>query len=439
LLLQIDKRCHLTFIVTVIAVLALVWLFFSHKSVLAEEDQSRFCVGFLYCEETHGDTKSTVGFLWLYSTEERNTFSRLTIIPWYSAEMDPAENYLRRSILWPLGISERKGDASYLQILPFYWQAEDPSRRYRVVVPLYFDYAAGDTQYNHLIPFYGHHQEKLRHRYFLLGPVAIATYDKETDLKEWDILMPMFHYGVDRNGYEMRLFPLYWSGGAYSEGGWYRHIVPLYWSGANRQDGTEYRHLLPLYGRSLTAQSELWYLFPLYGSTTNFSDNTARRSMVGLPPVPQSQLPSLALYEHATGPTSVSDRVFPLYRYAHDDAIELVELNIIGLFQLHKSPALTAHRLFPLYFYENDRQAKQDGWSWLGYGRFSLAGYGSGPQQKWHHFIPIYHTSEEVAAQTLTTDAIRPRSTVVLSLCPVTGGLVPPVFPPIRRRTSGIR
>ncbi|HET9962686.1 MAG TPA: hypothetical protein VFQ34_10155, partial [Nitrospiraceae bacterium] len=390
----------------IICLLTVMCLFSSSATVQAEEEPSRFCVGFLYCKETKGDTTTTEALIYLYSTEERGTFSRLTVIPFYSREMDPAQNYLRRSILWPLGISERKGDAYYFQILPFYWQAEEETSRYQIVVPLYFDYSSEDKRYNHLIPFYGHHQEKLRHRYFILGPVAIATYDKEADLKEWDILMPMFHYGGDRNGYETRLFPMYWSGGSYNEGSWYRHLAPLYWSGANQLEGTEYRHLLPLYGRSVTSRSDLMYLFPLYGSVTDFPEKTSRTSAVGLPPIPQSQLPSLALYEHASSPASVSDRLFPLYRYAHDEAADLADLNIIGLFQLDKSPTLTAHRLFPLYMYESDRQADETGWSGLGYGRFSLVGFGSDPRQRWHHFIPLYHTSEDLTAGTLTTDAV---------------------------------
>ena len=89
-------------------------------SAQAEEEESRFCQGFLYCKETKGDTTYTQAFLYLYSTEERGTYSRLTVIPFYSRELDPARNYLRRSWLWPLGISELKGDATYSQILPFY-------------------------------------------------------------------------------------------------------------------------------------------------------------------------------------------------------------------------------------------------------------------------------------------------------------------------------
>ena len=150
-----------------------------------QEEGSRFCQGFLYCKETKGDTTATQAFLYLYSTEERGTYSRLTVIPFYSREMDPAKHYFRRSVLWPLGISEQKGDASYFQILPLYWHADNPTRQYTVIIPVYFDYAKEDRRYTHLIPLYGHHRHgDYYHRYFVLGPLAIATYDKQIDLKE---------------------------------------------------------------------------------------------------------------------------------------------------------------------------------------------------------------------------------------------------------------
>ena len=222
-----------------------VWSTHLTASAQAEEEESRFCQGFLYCKETKGDTTYTQAFLYLYSTEERGTYSRLTVIPFYSRELDPERNYLRRSWLWPLGISEIKGDTSYVQMLPFYWHAADPTLQYTVFLPLYFDYAKGDRSYTHFIPLYGHHQRgDLYHRYYVLGPLAIATYDKQTDLKEWDILFPLFHYGSDQNGYETRLFP-------------------LYFSGENHRNGTWYRHLLPLYGQSVTPQTDLSYFFPL--------------------------------------------------------------------------------------------------------------------------------------------------------------------------------
>ena len=63
----------------------------------AEEEGSRFCQGFLYCKETKGNTTATQACLYLYSTEERGTYSRLTVIPFCSRELDPERNYLRRS------------------------------------------------------------------------------------------------------------------------------------------------------------------------------------------------------------------------------------------------------------------------------------------------------------------------------------------------------
>lgn len=321
-------------------------------SAFAEEEEARFCQGFLYCKETKGDTTSTQAFFYLYSTEERGAYSRLTVIPFYSREMNPATNYLRRSVLWPLGISEVRGDTSYFQILPFYWHADDPSRQYTVFIPLYFDYATGDRSYTHLIPLYGHHRRgDYYHRYFVLGPLAIATYDTRTDLKEWDILFPLFHYETDLNGSETRLFP-------------------IYFSGESRQDGSWYRHFIPIYGRSVTPEIDLSYLLPLYGSFTDTSRQETRTSAIGLPPIPKLSVPALALYEHDSTPATVSDR------------------------------------LFPLYYYENDRAQDRVTWALLGYDQFSLAGYGHDSTETWHQFIPLYRTSEDISARTHRTDAM---------------------------------
>jgi hypothetical protein len=354
----------------------------------AQEEGSRFCQGFLYCKETKGDTTSTQAFLYLYSTEERGTYSRLTLIPLYSREMDSSRNYLRRSVLWPFGISERKDGASYFQILPFYWHAEDPTRQYTFLIPFYFDYAKGDRTYTHLIPLYGHHQRGDSYdRYFVLGPLAVATYDTRTDLKEWDILFPLFHHETDLNGSATRLFP-------------------IYFSGESRQDDSWYRHVLPVYGRSVTPKTDLGYLFPLYGSLTDNATQETRTSAIGLPPIPRLNLPALALYEHTSTPASVSDRLFPLYRYARGVTDDLSQLDILVLFQMRTGPAITAHRFFPLYFYENDHRQDRIGWSFLGYDQFSLAGYGRDPNGAWHQVVPLYRTTDNLTTQTGTTDIL---------------------------------
>lgn len=352
------------------------------------EEQSRFCVGFLYCRETKGDATSTQAFLYLYSTEERGSFSRLTLIPFYSREMNPAEDYLRQSVLWPLGIFERRGDASYFQLLPVYWHAESPSRRYTVFAPAYVHYATGDRSYTYLVPFYGHHQRGDHyHRYYVLGPVAIATYDKQTDLKEWDILFPLFHYGADRNGYETR-------------------ILPLYFSGQNHKEGRWYRYLLPFYGQSVTPQTSLTYVFPLYGLLTDASTQETRISVLGLPPLPRTADPALAFYEHASTPTFYSDRLFPIYRYSYSTTDDLRQLDLIVLFQMKTSPAFTTHRLFPLYSYEHDRQEHRLGWALLGIDRFSLAGYGYDAKTTWHQVIPLYRVTEDLTTKMHNLDLL---------------------------------
>lgn len=100
------------------------------------------------------------------------------------------------------------------------------------------------------------------------------------------------------------------------------------------------------------------------------------------------------------GQTSVSDRLFPLYRYSHSVTDALSQLDIMVLFQSRTGPNLTAHRLFPLYYYENDRAQGHAGWSLLGYDQFSLAGYGHDPNRTWHQFIPLYRATEDLTTQT---------------------------------------
>jgi len=358
------------------------------KAAEAQAEQSRFCVGFLYCKETRGDTTSTQAFLWLYSTEERGSYSRFSIRPFYSREMNPVRRYFRRSILWPLGISEVKDESSYLQILPFYWHAEDPTRRYTTLFPFYFNYEKEDRGYTHLIPLYSHlWRGDYYNRYFVLGPLAITTYDTRSDRREWDVLFPLFHHGTELNRSATRLFPLYFS-----------------WE--NRQQGTWYRHVLPLYGRSVTVETDLSYLFPFYGSVTNRSTDETRTSAIGLPPIPSAKFPALALYEHTTTPTMVSDRLFPLYQYSYNSTEDLRQLDMIVLFRSRMGPMLTAHRLFPLYYYENDRARNRTGFALLGYEQFSLAGYGHDADSTWHQFLPLYRSTEHLTAGTHDVNAL---------------------------------
>src|SRR5437773_567972 len=74
----------------------------------ATDSVERHCIGLLWCTEKSANSASTEGLLWLYSSEERGSYSRLAVRPLYSMEEDPTQDLLRRSILWPLRTDQRE-------------------------------------------------------------------------------------------------------------------------------------------------------------------------------------------------------------------------------------------------------------------------------------------------------------------------------------------
>jgi hypothetical protein len=79
-------------------------------------------------------------------------------------------------------------------------------------------------------------------------------------------------------------------------------------------------------------------------------------------------------------------------------------LDLLLAFQWRQSPTLTAHRFFPLYFYEQGLDGTS--WSFLGYDQVALAGYGHHQTGTWHHFLPLYRTTDDRTTQEQQTDAL---------------------------------
>ena len=125
--------------------------------VAAVDGVERHCIGLLWCTEQSADSTSTDGLLWLYSAEERGSYSRLTVRPLYSMEEDPTSDLLRRSILWPLGTYERRGDHAWAHVFPLYWHSEQPGREWTFTVPLYLKSIHGDSAWHHLFPLFSRH------------------------------------------------------------------------------------------------------------------------------------------------------------------------------------------------------------------------------------------------------------------------------------------
>ena len=132
-------------------------LFYAQTAFATMTDQSepssdiqRHCIGLLWCTERFADGTSVDGLLWLYSAEERGSYSRLAVRPFYSMEEDPTRNLLRRSILWPLGTYERRGNQAWAHVFPLYWHSERPGREWTFTVPLYIKLIHGDSSWHHL-------------------------------------------------------------------------------------------------------------------------------------------------------------------------------------------------------------------------------------------------------------------------------------------------
>ncbi len=307
--------------VKIVLLLAMIFLLQGQAShVLAEEKEDyRFCVGLLWCTETKEGSVKTVGFLYLYSSEQMGTFSRFSIRPFYAKEVDPERDYVRKSFLWPLGDYVQAKDSHSLKIIPFYWHWDRPDRQVTIIAPLYW------------------------------------------------------HWNWNRNRLDKEL----------------TIIAPLYFNYA--RGVSSYTYVLPLYGQSESPGHRMQFLFPFYGSTTDKPEKMHRWSMIGLPPIPRLlSIPTLALYEHMSGPGMVADRFFPLYRYAHFADKDRTELDALLLYQHRSTPQITADRLIPLYTYQSDREKEEHEFSLLGYRMWSLGYWLSTPTLIRNHFFPLY-------------------------------------------------
>jgi hypothetical protein len=337
------------------------------------QDIRRHCIGLLWCTERSGDSSSVDGLLWLYSSEERGSYSRLAVRPLYSVEEDPTHNLLRRSILWPLGTYERRGDQAWAHVFPLYWHSEQPGREWTFTVPLYMKSIHGDSSWRHLFPLFSRHvMGEYYARNFVLGPLLITTRDARTDLSQWDLLFPFFHYRQDLN----------------SSNSW---LFPLYWSGEDRSTREAYRYILPLYGSSDDQSQHYSFLFPFYGYADNSSAQVKRIAILGLPPAKGfTTIPSLALFELVTTADETSHRIFPLYSYV-SGADGSSTFDALLLYRHQTTPSGIIDRFFPLYRYEGDAANQSHEFDLFGYRDASWFRYEDDPNHSTHRILGLYN------------------------------------------------
>src|SRR5262245_17749061 len=336
-------------------------------------ESERHCIGLLWCTERSVEGTSVDGLLWLYSAEERGSYSRLAVRPLYAMEEDPTRNLLRRSILWPLGTYERKGDQAWAHVFPLYWHSEEPGHNLTLTVPLYLKLVQGDSAWHHLFPLFSRHViSDYYTRNYVLGPLLITTSDTRSELSQWDLIFPLFHYSRDLN----------------SSNSW---LFPLYWSGEDRSNGEAYRYILPLYGSSDDPSQQYHFLFPFYGYADNIPTQVKRLAILGLPPAKGfSTIPSLALFERVTTADETSHRLFPLYSYiSGTDGSSTFDALLLYRHQIISSN--TIDQLFPLYRYEGNADSQSHEFNLLGYREASWFHYENNPDGIQHRFLGIYN------------------------------------------------
>ncbi|MCG3110209.1 MAG: hypothetical protein MCM46_00170 [Candidatus Manganitrophus sp. SB1] len=353
-------------------------LLLSLPSVRAEARETsgkRTCFGLIWCTEEKDGSVSRDA-LYLYSSEQREGFSRLSVRPFYSHEIDLKADYVRRSILWPLGTYEKKGNDIWFHVFPLYWHEEHPRERFTLFFPLYFNYLKDENSYFHLFPLYGHHARGESYdRYFVLGPLFIYTQDLERERRQWDFLFPLVSHRSDREGSATR-------------------VLPLYFSEYDHTSGQAYRYLLPIYGAWESPAFSHSFLFPLYGSEEDKKASERRLSLLGLPPIRALRpLPTLALYEHVSASDRTTDRFFPIYRYARWFNEDRTEIDALFLYRHQSSPGGVLDRLFPLYRYEQSQQNTH--LSLVGYQELSLFWYQRTPQEVKSHLFPLYNKESD--------------------------------------------
>lgn len=339
----------------------------------ADDHVQRHCFGLIWCTEQSADGRSVDGMLWLYSSEDRGSYSRMAIRPFYAVEEDPTKNLLRRSILWPLGMYERNGSRVWSHIFPLYWHGERPGYTWTFIAPLYWESLRDNDSWFHLFPLFSRHTiGEFYARNFVVGPLLMTTRDSRTDLTQWDLLLSLLHSRQDVSSSES----------------W---MAPIYWSGEDRASGQSYLYILPFFGSAHSETQHYHFLFPFYGSDVDSLKQTSRLALLGLPPFRGAfGTPTLSLFEYATSADESSHRLFPVYRYVSgmDDTSTFDALLV---YRHQSSPSTSLDRFFPLYHYESDTIAQTREFDLFGYGAASWFRYEGGPASTQHRLLGLYN------------------------------------------------
>lgn len=379
-----------------------IFLLFLFVPPIFAEETKRTCIGLLWCSEEKDGASSVDALLYLYSSEEREYFSRLAIRPFYSHEINRKLDYTRRSILWPLGTYEEKKGELQFHIFPLYWQGKGDDYQYRYILPFYGSDQNEKRARRFFFPFYGHEETKnppiLRTSFLGLPPIdslqplpTLALYEQtQSNEMRTNRFFPLYRYERELKKEALR-FSLIGS-----------HALSLFWY--NTESALTENHVFPLYSyeKNRTKQeiefgllgynalSLIWHkespsllenrFFPLY----DYQEKGEKQSLSVI------GFSDLAVYRHIKTPTQLVDRLFPLYHYRRDLQTDETEWDIALLYNHLNTPTTISNRFFPLYHYERKKQKDQWELGLIGFSPFSIYSHRATPALTTDHLFPLY-------------------------------------------------
>lgn len=307
--------------------------------------------------------------LWPFFRYEREkTWSRYAIRPFlFSTERDPDQDYRKTSVLWPLTIYTHRGPEVSLQVLPLYWYGRFSTRRYTIVLPIYWDEEGEGYSHFHIWPLFGvMHRGESFTEYSTLYPLFRYGHDPLSGERDLHALWPIFNVHTKGEYLSHRFLPLYW----YERGPdhWGGFIFPYYWRNTP----------------TLTAHG----IFPVWYSARGAEGNT---DLV------------FPVYFNRETPTDHLRLIAPLYgRYERGDLG--LEVGFPVYFRYRDGPSSFVS-LFPFYYHSEDTEQRS---AFTYY--FPLYGtYRRGEAVSQHLFVfPLYSTLEDAELQLKAWDVLWP-------------------------------
>ncbi len=314
----------------------------------------------LYHSEEQGRAETDALFS-LYHYERRDSWTRYSFGYFiFATESDPAREFRKTSVLWPLGVYKREGEHSSSHLFPFYWQKSSPERSYSVFFPLYWAGEGKDYSYTHLWPLFSRQEEGSYREYGTLYPLIRVGRDPVKDIALAQFLL--YYHKREQNNSFTTLFPLY--GRKVEDEEKKTWLLPLYYS---QSDADSLLTLAPLYYHRKEPGSDSLHLWPLFSREErgSYREYGALYPLirVGRDPVKDIALAQFLLYYHKREQNNSFTAVFPLYGrkvegqekktwlfplyYSQSDADSL--LTIAPLYFHHKDPGSESLHLWPLF------------------------------------------------------------------------------------------